>query len=70
MGALHETDLDLDFHSFSDYQYTGGIQQGLDSDVHSFVTAKTRAALLQRKRAQRVDSSGSDNAEVTMCTLV
>ena len=27
-------------------------------------------ALWQRKRAQRCDSSGSDSAEVTMCTLV
>ena len=65
MGALHETDLDLDFHLHLRLSI-----HRRNPDVHSFVTAKTSAALLQRKRAQRVDSSGSDNAEVTMCTLV
>ena len=50
--------------------YTGGIPQRLDTGVYSAVTAKTNTALWQRKRAQRCDSSGSDSAEITMCTLL
>ena len=42
-----------------------------DSEIeHSAVAAKTSTALWQRKRAQRCDSSGTDSAEITMCTLV
>ena len=42
----------------------------LDANVYSVVTAETGAVLLQRKRAQRCDSRGSDSAEVAICTLV
>ena len=50
--------------------YTGGIPQRLDTDVHSAVTTKTSTAMWQRKQGQHCDSSGSDSAEITMCTLV
>ena len=40
---------------------TGGIQQRLDTDVHSAVTVKTETALRQRKRAQPFGSDGADS---------
>ena len=39
-------------------------------DVHSTATAKMSTELWQRKQAQLCDSSGSDSAEIMMCTLV
>ena len=45
-----------------DAVYTVGIPQRLVTDVHSSVATKTSTALS--------DSSGSDSAEITMCTLV
>ena len=45
--------------------------QWLDTDVHSTVTAKMSTALWQRKqKVQQCDSSCSDNAKITICTLV
>ena len=42
--------------------YTGGIAQQLDTDMHSTVTAKTSTALWQRKRAQHCDSENEHSA--------
>ena len=41
-----------------------------NENEHSAATAKTSTTLWQWKQAQSCDSSGSDSAEVTMCTLV
>ena len=50
--------------------YTGEIPQRLDTDMYSTVTAKMSTALWYQKQAQHCDISGSDSAEIAMCTFV
>ena len=52
---------------------TGRIPQWSDTDVHCAVTEKMNTALAvteNSKREQHCDSSDSDSAELTMCTLI
>ena len=53
---------------FEKLVYTGGVPQ--QSDVKSAVAVKMSTALWHQKQGQHCRSSGSDCAEITMCTLM